>query len=181
MKLQRLDATLRVKGLGNLSGSRARSALGEIVANLSPELETVEIDLSRTKIVDGYGLGALMSLYQEAQELRRPRGIAIRLLNPSTPVQQLLELTRMRQFFKIQTPMEHHNELEAMLAARSPSPTSAENVEVREVSGADGTLASLTNTPRPDALPSETRGNLLSPTDDLPLPIQNTEIQQIQE
>lgn len=121
MKLQRLNGTLLVTDLGNLAGSVSRLPIGEIISRLTPDTETVEIDLAQTKIVDGYGLGALMSLYQEAHDVRRQPTIAIHLLNPAPPVRQLLELTRMRQFFEIKSAPNQSDKLDALLMREANS------------------------------------------------------------
>ncbi len=60
--------------------------------------EALDIDLSQTLFVDSSGLGALFSLYKTTGN---GSGIKLRLLNPAPPIQQLLELTQMHQFFEI--------------------------------------------------------------------------------
>ena len=71
---------------------------------LTPELETIEIDLEQTTMVDSCGLGALVSLYRAALRRNLNGGVRMRLLNPQPPVQQLFELTRMHQLFEIVPP-----------------------------------------------------------------------------
>ena len=53
---------------------------------------------SKTRFMDSSGLGALFSLYRSAGV---SRGATLRLLNPTSEVQQLLELTQMQQLFEI--------------------------------------------------------------------------------
>ena len=57
----------------------------------------VEIDLSQTTLIDCAGLGALIAVRNLTQERK---GVA-RLMNPTPPVQQLLDLTRTGQLFDI--------------------------------------------------------------------------------
>ena len=45
--------------------------------------------------MDGAGLGALVALYETAKELRKRDGFAIRVTNPTPPVQQMIELARL--------------------------------------------------------------------------------------
>jgi len=47
--------------------------------------------------VDSCGLGALVALHKTAAA----RGGVLRLINPTPPVQQILELTRMHRIFEI--------------------------------------------------------------------------------
>jgi len=69
---------------------QVRGALGELQKN-------IEIDLSETSFVDSCGLGALISLHKTTCN----RNGTVRLLNPTPPVQQILELTRMHRIFEI--------------------------------------------------------------------------------
>ncbi len=60
----------------------------------------IEIDLSQTSFVDSCGLGTLIALHKTACSRRG----MVRLLNPTPPVQQILELTRMHRIFEIVKP-----------------------------------------------------------------------------
>jgi anti-sigma B factor antagonist len=101
MKIQRQNGTLTVHDVQELSAANARSFRNEICAALSPGLKTVEIDLSQISFVDSCGVGALASLYKAANDQSREAVIAVRLLHPQPPVQQMLELTRMHHIFEI--------------------------------------------------------------------------------
>jgi len=57
----------------------------------------VEIDLSQTTLIDCSGLGALIAV----RNLIRGRNGVTRLINPSSSVQQMLDLTQTRQLFEI--------------------------------------------------------------------------------
>jgi anti-anti-sigma factor len=70
-------------------GKRVRAALnGHTV---------IEIDLSRTTSMDCAGLGSLIAI----RNLICGRNGVVRLLNPTSRVQQLLERTRAGQIFEI--------------------------------------------------------------------------------
>jgi len=64
---------------------------------LADRLKNIEIDLSQTMFLDSCGLGALISLHKTACT----RSGAVRLLNTTPPVQQILELTRLHRVFEI--------------------------------------------------------------------------------
>ena len=57
----------------------------------------VEIDLSQTTFMDAAGLGALVAVHI----LTRRRNGVVRLVNPTPPVQQVLDLVRAGQIFEI--------------------------------------------------------------------------------
>src|SRR5438270_290061 len=97
MRVQNQGETLNVSGIKELGAANSqvfrdqvRGALGELQKN-------IEIDLSETNFVDSCGLGALISLHKTTCN----RNGTVRLLNPTPPVQQILELTRMHRIFEI--------------------------------------------------------------------------------
>lgn len=102
MQIQRHNGTLSVNGVRELSAANARSFRNEVCAALSAGLKTIEIELSQADHVDSCGLGALVSLYKAANDWSRNGDtVAVRLLNPQPPVQQVFELTRMHLMFEI--------------------------------------------------------------------------------
>jgi anti-anti-sigma factor len=104
MDISRQDGTLSVKGLRELSSANAHSFHSTVATALSHDLKAIEIDLSQTHAVDGAGLGALVSLYETAKGHTNRAGFAIRLTNPTPPVQQLIELARLHHLFEITPP-----------------------------------------------------------------------------
>ena len=92
---------MNVSGVRELSAANARWFRNEVCARLAPGLKSIEIDLSQTGLVDSCGLGALVSLHKAANDQNRNGGVAVRLLNPLPPVQQVFELTRMHHLFEI--------------------------------------------------------------------------------
>lgn len=97
MKLQNNGDTLRVSAVTELSASNANSFRDEARQALGQGQRNIEIDLSQATAVDSCGLGALVALHKTASS----RGGILRLLNPTPPVQQILELTRMHRIFEV--------------------------------------------------------------------------------
>ncbi|HZM03898.1 MAG TPA: STAS domain-containing protein [Candidatus Saccharimonadales bacterium] len=92
MNVQVSDETIRVTGLQQLNGPSASLFRTQVLASLKARHQ-VEVDLSQILTVDGGGLGALLSLHKVCS--------GVRLLNPTPPVRQILELTRMNRVFEI--------------------------------------------------------------------------------
>jgi anti-sigma B factor antagonist len=99
MKILKQDKTVSVSEIKELCAANSNSFRDEVRAALPLELMAVEIDLSETSFVDSCGLGALIAVQKTA--CGRNGGVAIRLLNPTPPVQQIFELTRMHRLFEI--------------------------------------------------------------------------------
>ncbi|MCF7787308.1 MAG: STAS domain-containing protein [Prosthecobacter sp.] len=55
------------------------------------------IDFSKTRDIDSSGLGELLTLNKNL----RSRGASLKLINPSSAVCQLIELTRLHRVFEI--------------------------------------------------------------------------------
>ena len=89
--------TLTIWGVQELSAANATNFRDEVRGAMSSALKNIEIDLSEADFLDSCGLGALISLHKTACSRRG----AVRLLNPASPVQQILELTRMHRIFEI--------------------------------------------------------------------------------
>jgi anti-anti-sigma factor len=103
MEIQRRNGTLNIANLDELTFANARDFRKAAEPALDSELARIEIDLSQTEYIDGGGLGALLSLFREANEKSPGRIVSMRLLNPQPPVLQMLELTQMRHLFEIVT------------------------------------------------------------------------------
>lgn len=97
MKVQVNGETLSITGLKELGAANANSFRDQVRAAMTEAQKIVEIDLSQTMFVDSCGLGALISLHKTACS----RNGLVRLVNPTPPVQQILELTRMHRIFEI--------------------------------------------------------------------------------
>lgn len=100
MNIEVKGDTLRVSDLQELGASNSKEFRQEIRAALRDGKRHIELDLSHTSYLDSCGIGALLALHKS---VTHRKGV-IRLLNPSPPVQQLLELTRMDQLFEVSKP-----------------------------------------------------------------------------
>jgi anti-sigma B factor antagonist len=99
MKVQLQGDTLTITGIKELAAANAQAFRDQVRAALRDEQKNIEIDLSQTMFIDSCGLGALVSLHKTACS----RHGQVRLLNPTPPVNQILELTRMHRIFAIVT------------------------------------------------------------------------------
>ena len=97
MKTRIEGETLCISELLELGAANSALFRDETRAALTDEQRNIEVDLSRTAFLDSCGLGALISLHKTACS----RNGLVRLLNPTPPVQQLLDLTRMHRIFEI--------------------------------------------------------------------------------
>ena len=89
--------TLRVSGIEELSSANSNNFRDQVRGDLKENVIFLEVDLSNTVFVDSCGLGALIALYKSV----RDRKGMLRIVNPTPPVQQILELTRMHRIFEI--------------------------------------------------------------------------------
>ena len=92
----KVSTTLTVAGFAELTASNS-ALFQETVCVVLNGQEVVEIDLSRTTFIDCAGLGALIAV----RNLIRLREGIVRLVNPSSCVQQVLDLARAGQIFEI--------------------------------------------------------------------------------
>jgi anti-sigma B factor antagonist len=99
MNIQSDGDTLRVSGLRELGVANANDFRDQARAAFTSSQRHIEVDLSLTTFLDSCGLGALISLYKTTAG----RKGTVRLLRPTPPVQQILELTRMHRIFEIVT------------------------------------------------------------------------------
>ena len=106
MNINHQNGTLSVTGLRELNSTNAQAFRSALTRALSHDLQAIEIDLSQTQAVDGVGLGALVALYETANEHQRPEGLALRLNKPTSTVQQMIELARLHHLYEI-TPPDH--------------------------------------------------------------------------
>ena len=81
---------------GRMVRAQALSLLKDAVTSLS-ELRVTVLDLSKVEIIDAGGLGMLVSLHNWACVNR----IQLKLVQPSKPVRQMLELTRLTSVLDI--------------------------------------------------------------------------------
>ena len=80
-----------------LSSANARLWKERVAKSITTSQSETSIDLSNTRFIDSSGLGVLLSLHKTL----RGNGGALKLLNPSSAVAQLIELTRLHRVFEI--------------------------------------------------------------------------------
>jgi anti-anti-sigma factor len=96
MKVETTGETLQVSGLKELGENNASIFRQQVLSALKKNQTSIEVDLSEMHFVDSRGLAALLELKQSFVDEH-----AVRLRNPSPPVQQILEFTRMSNVFDI--------------------------------------------------------------------------------
>jgi anti-sigma B factor antagonist len=104
MKVESKGDTLNISGVKELGASNSQIFRDEVRAAMGDVQKNIEIDLSQTMFVDSCGLGALISLHKTTCG----RNGTVRLVHPTPPVQQILELTRMHRIFEIVNTPVHH-------------------------------------------------------------------------
>jgi anti-sigma B factor antagonist len=97
IKVQIRGDTLNIEGLKELSAANANTFRDQVRGALADRLKNIDIDLAQTLFLDSCGLGALISLHKTVCL----RNGAVRLINPTSPVQQILELTRLHRVFEV--------------------------------------------------------------------------------
>ncbi len=100
MKIQVQGDTLHITDVREFGAANSNTFRDQARAAMSDTQKNIEIDLSQTSFVDSCGLGTLIALHKTACSRRG----MVRLLNPTPPVQQILELTRMHRIFEIVKP-----------------------------------------------------------------------------
>jgi anti-sigma B factor antagonist len=96
MKVETTGETLQVSGLKELGENNASIFRQQVLAAIKKNQTKIEVDLSELSFVDSRGLATLLELKKSFDD----EG-AFCLRNPSPPVQQILELTRMSNVFDI--------------------------------------------------------------------------------
>jgi anti-sigma B factor antagonist len=98
MKISQDGDSLNISEVNDLSSANSDSFRQQVCRSLAPSLKTIEVDLSQTRFVDSCGLGALIGVYKTAA---RNGDVTVRLVNPSAPLQQMFELTRLHRIFEV--------------------------------------------------------------------------------
>lgn len=97
MKMQIQGETLHISEFAELGAANSNEFRDKARAALTPQQKNIVIDLSQTEFMDSCGLGTLISLHKTTCS----RNGAVRLVNPTPNVQQVLDLTRMHRLFEI--------------------------------------------------------------------------------
>ncbi len=97
MKIESDGSRLHISQLGELSAVNSTPFMDGIRETLTTAAAMIEVDLTGTHFMDSCGLATLCSLHRITSAL----GIRLRLLHPRPPIQQLLKLTQLYEFFDI--------------------------------------------------------------------------------
>jgi len=97
MNIQVDGETLRISDVKELGAVNSNAFRDQARAAMTDAQKNIEINLSQTSFLDSCGLGALIALHKTACG----RNGKVRLLKPTLPVRQILELTRMNRLFEI--------------------------------------------------------------------------------
>jgi anti-sigma B factor antagonist len=97
MKIDVGKETLTVSGLKELSSRNADDFCDQVAAALQETQKCIEVDLSECLYLDSCGLGALISIHKTMSR----RNGKIQIINPTQPVGEILNLTRMNRIFEI--------------------------------------------------------------------------------
>lgn len=89
--------TTAITAPAELCSTTSRQWKERVTKDLTASQAEVSIDLSKTSFIDSSGLGVLLSL----NKTLRAQGGVLKLLNPSSAVAQLIELTRLHRVFEI--------------------------------------------------------------------------------
>ena len=98
MKITQDGESLNITELRDLSSANSEVFRQEVCRSMPPMVKTIEVDLSQTRSVDSCGLGALIGIYKMAT---RNGDVTLRLVNPSSSLQQMFELTRLHRIFEV--------------------------------------------------------------------------------
>ncbi|HLH54940.1 MAG TPA: STAS domain-containing protein [Verrucomicrobiae bacterium] len=97
MKMEINGEALRVSSITQLGEANAKAFRDWVRGALKKGHRNIEVDLSQTTFVDSSGLGALIALQKTAVS----RKGKLLLLNPQPAVRQIIQLTRLDNFFEI--------------------------------------------------------------------------------
>jgi anti-sigma B factor antagonist len=100
MRIEHHGDTLRVFGVKALQAANAPAFQDAVQAAVTDAVRRIEIDLSRVAFLDSCGLGTLLAL----RKLVSSRGGVVRLLHPTPPALQVLELTRLCRVLEVVQP-----------------------------------------------------------------------------
>jgi anti-sigma B factor antagonist len=97
MKIYSEGPTLHVTDLNELNATNAPALRDNVRTALKSETSAIELDMSDSKFIDSSGLGSLIAL----QKTMASRQGILRIVNPTSTVVQVLELTRLHRVLEI--------------------------------------------------------------------------------
>ena len=100
MEVKIAKEVVRVVGFAKLTVANSHLFRKKVCAALNGHT-VVEIDLSQTTFMDYAGLGALIAVCNLIRDRKR---VVVRLVNPTPPVQQVVDRVRAAEIFEIVNP-----------------------------------------------------------------------------
>jgi anti-sigma B factor antagonist len=97
MNIETNGETLLITGVDVLSAVSTRELKEQVASRFVEGMRHIDFDGSAIQFLDSSGLGALVSLLK----MTSLRGGSFRLLAPTAPAVQILELTRLHRTFEI--------------------------------------------------------------------------------
>jgi len=97
MNIETNTDILRVVGVKELAAASVRDLKEKVTSRFTEKLRHIDFDGSELQFLDSSGLGALISM----QKMANLRGGNFRLISPTAPALQILELTRLHRVFEI--------------------------------------------------------------------------------
>ena len=97
MNIQHKNTTLFVSQVKELTAASARAFKKEVKSSIKPETKNIDLHASELSFIDSSGLGALISLQKVTKELNGH----FRLISPSKPIIQIIELTHLHRILEI--------------------------------------------------------------------------------
>lgn len=88
---------LQISGVTELTASFANEMKEQVSSRFGSEVCDIDFDASQLQFLDSSGLGVLISMQKRANQ----RGGKFRLIAPTAPALQILELTRLHRVFEI--------------------------------------------------------------------------------
>ena len=111
------EEILRVVGLPELTAANCNEVRKKVCSVLNGH-SVIEVDLSQTAFIDCAGLGALIAVRNQTHG----RKGVVRLLNPTAPVQQLLDFMRAGRIFEIaHSPADEPARVGELVASPNPA------------------------------------------------------------
>lgn len=99
MELQRVNDTLNISGLKQLTAANADSFQSAVKNQLTPDIKNLVLHADDIDLMDSTGLGVMIIIHKT---ISQHEGVTT-ISNPTNIVLQLLKMTRLNQVFKIVT------------------------------------------------------------------------------
>jgi anti-sigma B factor antagonist len=97
MNISTNASSLQISDIPELNATTVGAFRDQIKTSLQAAHTQIDLDMSQTRFLDSSGLGALISIHK----IMCGRKGVVRIINPTSQVQQILELTRMHRIFEI--------------------------------------------------------------------------------